>query len=430
MQLLRHSILLLKEAPGRDSEDLGQSSAGTHQQQQEQERPTQESDPYESALRALANDHVETTVDYLAPMATVFPESTVLSEAIAAGYPNTPFCRRGGHQERRCLDGSLWAFAVTSQNAVHAIEEALQQQLDPGATLASVKRVGFKTINCASPLAAEPTFGSGPTLSLDNGAQLVDFLISLEWPSEPLATATTTEAEVAAATKVMASTGENVPSPINSAPELWFLTGETRMKTLPETLTAHQKPFREVIVYKTEPRPLFEREFAQWLADKTIGTRWNEQGVIIEIEGSSSSSSSPSTTTTTTTTAAAAAALDKDRGMSVLWLVGFSPQGVDIAVPTLKTYFEECARQHHQTPVTAIEEYAYELRWAAIGPTTAKRIEEYLATTLQILQANLDPNHLVQQPNSIVRWSVKFNPTVAVAKAPKPEAVAQAIFQS
>jgi hypothetical protein len=129
MQPLRRSILLLKEAPsGEDSESQGQKSSNRHQQQ------TQESDQYRSALHSLATDNVETTVDYLAPMATVFPESTALSEAIASGYPNTPFGRRR-HQEDYDTTKSndfIWAFAVTSQNAVHAIEAALTRQPHPG----------------------------------------------------------------------------------------------------------------------------------------------------------------------------------------------------------------------------------------------------------------------------------------------------------
>jgi hypothetical protein len=91
MQLLRRSVLLLKEAPGGDPEGQGQGSSDAQQQRQ----LAQETDQYRSALRSLATDQAETTVDYLPPMTTLFPESTELSQAIAVGYPNTPHGRRG-----------------------------------------------------------------------------------------------------------------------------------------------------------------------------------------------------------------------------------------------------------------------------------------------------------------------------------------------
>ncbi|KAF9916757.1 hypothetical protein FBU30_001171, partial [Linnemannia zychae] len=193
-------------------------------------------------------------------MNTVYPETTLLSRAIAAGYPpGHPQCT---HSEF----GSLWAFAVTSQNPINAIEAALQHQPNPairkawlqipiycltGATLASVKKAGFTTIN---PSASSDSSSQAP--SLDNAAQLVDFLISLQWPTNdnPQQTNSDTSCHLP-----MSNTD-------SSPPELWFLTGETRMKTLAEKLSAHQKAFREVIVYETRPRPGFEEAISNWLA--------------------------------------------------------------------------------------------------------------------------------------------------------------------
>ncbi|KAK3814318.1 MAG: hypothetical protein J3Q66DRAFT_441962 [Benniella sp.] len=434
MQPLRRSILLLKEAPGGgDSESQEQKSSNRHQQQ------TQESDQYRSALHSLATDNVETTVDYLAPMATVFPEITALSEAIASGYPNTPFGHRR-HQEDYGTTKSndyIWAFAVTSQNAVHAIEAALTRQPHPdireawldlpiycltGATLASVKRVGFKNINCPDPLAAELT--SGTTLSLDNGVQLVDFLLSLEWPTS----APSTTAVRSAVESTPGGVTGQVELPINSVPELWFLTGETRMKTLPETLTARQKPFREITVYKTGPRPGFEDEFAQWLSDKSTEF-W--QG---SHEGVTTDRVSDSSSTATT--------LRKDKSRGTLWLVGFSPRGVDIAVPTLKRFLENdrCVESslHAATATTAttattsstteaVECGGHQIKWAAIGPTTAKRIAEHLATTLNSLRTDPVPGDSASQL-SCGKLDLTLSPVVVVAKAPKPEAVAEAIL--
>ncbi|KAG0231107.1 hypothetical protein B0O80DRAFT_483053 [Mortierella sp. GBAus27b] len=412
MQLLRRSVLLLKEAPGGDPEGQGQGSSDAQQQRQ----PAQETDQYRSALRSLATDQVETTVDYLPPMTTLFPESTELSQAIAAGYPNTPYDHRGLKEHRSPAEGApsnnistsgfVWAFVVTSQNAVHAIDAALQLQPHPdireawlevpiycltGATLASVKRVGFKVINCPNPLATELV--SGLDLSFDNGAQLVDFLVSLEWPSTSQSSATVIAAE------------EAVP------PQLWFLTGETRMKTLPETLAAHQKPFREIVVYRTGPRPQFEDEFAQWLVDKTAGPRQNDQGVTL---GNGNDSPSPPSSTTVVP--------GRDKGKSAIWLVGFSPRGVDMAVPTLKIFMD--GNQHASAPM---RNEGCEIRWAAIGSTTAKRIDDHLATTFQALQTDPVPDRSAEHTTD-VKLNLTLRLTVAVAKAPKPDAIAEAIL--
>ncbi|KAF9362515.1 hypothetical protein BGX34_005990 [Mortierella sp. NVP85] len=285
-----------------------------------------------------------------------------------------------------------------------------------GATLASVRRLGFKNINCPDPLAAELT--SGTTLSFDNGVQLVDFLLSLEWPSSA---PPTTAVRSAVESTTDGVTGQ-VELPINSAPELWFLTGETRMKTLPETLTARQKPFREITVYKTGPRPGFEDEFAQWLSAKATELRRNSH------EGVTTDRVSDSSSTATTP--------KKDKGRGVLWLVGFSPRGVDISVPTLKRFLENdrCVESslHAATATTtstteAIECEGHQIKWAAIGPTTAKRIDEHLATTLNSLRTDPVPGDSASQL-SCGKLNLTLSPVVAVAKAPKPEAVAEAIL--
>ncbi|KAF8928405.1 hypothetical protein BGZ58_009673 [Dissophora ornata] len=357
--------------------------------QQKQELYGLQNDPYRRALRTLAKEkNVEITVDNLAPLTTVFPESTVLSRAILGGYPSTQFPHPQHINSSEYAGNSLssssmpsvtkkrkiWAFAVTSQNAVHAVEEALQKQTDSaireawlqipifcltGATLASVKLAGFKTINYPGPFTLKSSdqprssFSSttADTPSFDNGAQLVDFLVSLEWP-----------AAIGAETE---------------APELWFLTGETRMKTLAETLTAHQKPFQEIIVYETGPRPNYEHEVLRWLTDS--GTSANALGT-------------------------------GGKKRRVLWLVGFSPRGIDITIPALKRFLEEVNDGQQQL----CERNVTEVRWAAIGQTTAKRIQEHLETILGQMPVQSD--------------DVILDKTVTVAKAPKPDAVAEAIL--
>jgi uroporphyrinogen-III synthase len=192
------------------------------------------------------------------------------------------------------------------------------------------------------------------------------------------------------------------------------------MKTLPETLTARQKPFREITVYKTGPRPGFEDEFAQWLSDKSTEL-WRDEGVTTDRVSDSSS---------------AATTLRKDKSRGTLWLVGFSPRGVDIAVPTLKRFLENgrCVDSslHAATATTtstteAVECEGHQIKWAAIGRTTAKRIDEHLATTLNSLRTDPVPGDSASQL-SCGKLNLTLSPVVAVAKTPKPEAVAEAIL--
>ncbi|KAF9346524.1 hypothetical protein BGX26_001958 [Mortierella sp. AD094] len=374
-----YSILLLKEAPA------GQDSSDSHHQHQ--------NDPYKTALHSLTLENVETTVEYLAPMTTVYPECTPLSNAIAEGYPKTPY-----HPLRRASDSnsssdeSIWAFAVTSQNAVHAVEKALQGQSDPdireawlqipvycltGATLASVEKIGFKNINCAN--TSVPTT---EPLSFGNASQLADFLVTIEWPT----------------------VGDGKDGVAASAPVLWFLTGEVRMRTMADKLTAHQKPFREVVVYETGQRVEFEQEFYHWLRN-TSGLHWSEKASDIGSDGSS-----PAGVET--------------KVRRTLWLVGFSPRGVEIAGPTQTRFLEEANGNQVCSIQPSFGASSVEIRWAAIGATTAKRIQEHLANCIVQVAPNIDATLKQSQQHR----RVILNSAVVVAKAPKPDALAEAIL--
>jgi len=114
------SILLLKESPSptRDAPS-----------EQPRETSSHAADLYTDALHSAFSRHqpnVVLKVEYLPPMTTLFPKTTLLSRAILSGYPP-------GHSSNMGSEfGCLWAFAVTSQNAVHAVEAALQHQPDTG----------------------------------------------------------------------------------------------------------------------------------------------------------------------------------------------------------------------------------------------------------------------------------------------------------
>ncbi|KAF9394415.1 hypothetical protein BGX21_010370 [Mortierella sp. AD011] len=350
-----YSILLLKEAPAE------QDPNDSHHQ----------NDPYKAALHSLTPENVETTVEYLAPLTTVYPECTLLSNAISKGYPNTPY-----HPHRRTLDSdeSIWAFAVTSQNAVRAMEKALQRQSDPGVTLASVEKIGFKNINHAT--ISAPT--SEP-LSFNNAAQLADFLVTVEWPDR--------KDGVAA-----------------SAPVLWFLTGEVRMKTMADKLTEHQKPFREVVVYETEQRPEFGQKFYHWLTSTSGQQRSEKAGEI------GSNENGPTSVET--------------KVKRTLWLVGFSPRGVEIAGPTQTRFLEEANADQDSSIQPSFGTSSVEIQWAAIGATTAKRIQEHLASC--IVETSPDVDATLKQSQQ--HHKVILNSAVIVAKAPKPDALADAIL--
>ncbi|KAG0251304.1 hypothetical protein BGZ95_006944, partial [Linnemannia exigua] len=241
-----------------------------------------------------------------------------------------------------------------------------------GATLAAVKKAGFTTIN---PLASSDSEHSStsPTPSFDNAAQLADVLISLKWPTiDPV------QGDNQSTRHNLVSVGADLAassSDFFSPPELWFLTGETRMKTLAEKMTVHQKPFREVVVYETGPRPAFNEELSQWLA---VALKVHSQDPPVPIPPK----------------------IDTDKPTD-LWLVGFSPKGVDLAMPVLKTSLESSLSSSSSAPVR--------IHWGAIGPTTASRIQEHLSTS------------------DIFSPGVALSLTVAVAKSPKPLSLAEAI---
>ncbi|KAF9082130.1 hypothetical protein BGX29_004047 [Mortierella sp. GBA35] len=239
MEPRKCSILLLKEPPTPpELAPFQQTPSGTL---------SNAVDPYSDALHSAFSQHhggVHLNVEYLPPMTTLYPKTTLLSRAIAAGYPPGH-----AHSENHAEFGMLWAFAVTSQNAVSAVEAALRNQPDTGATLACVQRAGFKNINPQDSSSSPEPNTTLPTPSpFENAAQLVDFLIALKWP-------TTCAVQADDSTRrqtisVSANDTEEITDQASffppSVPELWFLTGETRMKTLAEKLSAHQRAFREV----------------------------------------------------------------------------------------------------------------------------------------------------------------------------------------
>lgn len=229
-----------------------------------------------------------------------------------------------------------------------------------GATLTSVRRVGFTRVNI--PPSTPTSTTTTNELVFENGAQLADFLVSIPWPDASSPTA---------------------PSTGQSPPELWFLTGETRMKTMAQTLAAHRKPFQEVVVYETGPSPEFDRELEQWLIS------------------SSSSSPSPASSETSPVTRE-----------NTLWMVGFSPRGVDLSIPALKRFISAEEDDHtsdKDMPRTCV-------RWAAIGPTTAKQIQQHLPEFT---------SRVGHDKEQATRRHV--DSSVAVAKSPNPIALAESI---
>ncbi|KAG0088779.1 hypothetical protein BGZ93_010246, partial [Podila epicladia] len=308
-------------------------------------------------------------IRYLAPLTTLFPQTTPMSRRILAGSPNQ------GHGET-----AIWAFAFTSQNAVHAIAQALERQTDQdiraawlnmpvycltGATLTAVRNVGFTLINT---LPSTSTLSATTTneLIFENAAQLADFLVSIPWPTS----------------------SPTSPSSDQHPPELWFLTGETRMKTMAQTLAAHQKPFQEVVVYETGPSPEFDHELEQWLV-------------------SSSCSSSISMASSVET--------PREARENTLWMVGFSPRGVDLSIPALKRYI--FATEAEEVQINSSDQNLSTcVRWAAIGPTTAKQIQQHLQEFSSHVELGKEP----------VRRR-RIDGSVTVAKSPNSVALAESI---
>jgi uroporphyrinogen-III synthase len=272
-----------------------------------------------------------------------------------------------------------------------------------GATFASVKEVGFKIINPSDTSDVSSTFGnSSSSPSFDNAAQLVDFLISLKWPAIANASSGTANGGLYSARNEAVFTSEDAERSVNqpastdpissSAPELWFLTGETRMKTLAEKLSIHRRAFREVVVYETGPRLGFEEELSLWVASTLdLHIENNAAGLKLMERQDVQPQGTP------------AAIMDKNTDV---WLVGFSPKGVDLTVPVLRKSLEPCKSS------TAFSTVSVRIHWGSIGPTTAARIQEHLQATTIISKSGS---------------KVTFSSNIAVAKAPKPAALAEAI---
>ncbi|KAF8975804.1 hypothetical protein BGZ52_008553 [Haplosporangium bisporale] len=235
-----------------------------------------------------------------------------------------------------------------------------------GATLTSARRVGFTLVNIPPSTSTSTTTTN--ELVFENAAQLADFLVSIPWP---------------------AASSPTAPSTVQSPPELWFLTGETRMKTMAQTLAAHRKPFQEVVVYETGPNPEFDRELEQWLI--------------------SSSSSSPSSPSSPSSTSSETLPVTRE---NTLWMVGFSPRGVDLSIPALKRFISAEEDDHtlnKDLPRTCV-------RWAAIGPTTAKQIQQHLPEFT---------SRVGHDKEQATRRHV--DSSVTVAKSPNPIALAESI---
>lgn len=165
------------------------------------------------------------------------------------------------------------------------------------------------------------------------------------------------------------------------------------MKTLAEKLSAHQRAFQEVVVYETGPRPGFEKELSRWFAD-TLGLH-SEDDISSQDVTEHRDVEAQSTS---------AAATDKPTN---LWLVGFSPKGVDLTVPVLNK-----ALDPRLSSTSFSSSAPVQIQWGSIGPTTATRIQEHLLASSNIAK-----------PGS----RVSLSSIIAVAKAPKPAALAEAI---
>jgi len=167
------------------------------------------------------------------------------------------------------------------------------------------------------------------------------------------------------------------------------------MKTLAEKLKAHNRPFQEVVVYETGPRSGFEEELSQWLSQHA--------------------KLDPGDSTTKATEAIATEdqtifANDRDEDgdlRRLIWLVGFSPRGVELTMPLLSDYLAQSTS--NETTADPRKSMA-RIQWAAIGQTTAKRIKELLAA----MEGQEGPQCRVES-------------VVAVAKAPSPLALAESI---
>lgn len=104
---------------------LKESSSNPNVTDQEQQE-----DKYEVALQnAFADDAVNLDLTYMAPLTILPREPSLLSESIAAGSPPLSLDRQEKDDSPRA---EVWAFAVTSQNAVRSFVRALDRQPDLG----------------------------------------------------------------------------------------------------------------------------------------------------------------------------------------------------------------------------------------------------------------------------------------------------------
>ncbi|KAG0225592.1 hypothetical protein BGW42_004229 [Actinomortierella wolfii] len=412
-----HAILLLKEDPksvaSKDSEDV--------------------MDVYREALMPLlCRGAVEETreglptepsrLDYLAPLVPVYPADTPLHSAV----------------RQRPDVNHIWALAFTSQNGVKAFEmsidaawksssadhkcpqqEPQQQQqqkeqeqkeiLDAwlalpvfclsGSTLKAVERTGFRsiygrdfvTLDHEGRPVATPSPSPSLPLSLGNASQLADVLLSVPWPSS---------------LPNSPSLSSSSPS-FTSPPALWFLTGETRMSTLrgrfQEHPQGHLRPLREIEVYRTDPQPEIEDKLATWLQE--------------QIKGCSTHTAAASSSSFSQQTASPC----------VIWLVGFSPKGVDLVWPGVERaltlaaaspdWTGHLAADDHGSPSSSSDDHPRVLiQWAAIGQTTATLIRDRISQMQLLKQGHHD------SPGN-----VSLSSSVAVAAHPKPEHLAKAM---
>lgn len=109
------SILMLKE-PSSTPDATGQE---------------QLEDKYEAALQSAfaKDDAVHLDLIYVAPLTILPKEPSLLSESIAAGPPPLGRDHRGKDDP---TTAEVWAFAVTSQNAVRSFVQALERQTNLG----------------------------------------------------------------------------------------------------------------------------------------------------------------------------------------------------------------------------------------------------------------------------------------------------------
>ncbi|KAF9163641.1 hypothetical protein DFQ26_002297 [Actinomortierella ambigua] len=471
-----HAILLLKEDPkvdaGQDSdtpdayrdallpffditkaeeEECHQSGQSAQQQQQQQQKQ-------------------QPRIDYLAPLALTYPSETALHFAM----------------RQRPEASNVWALAFTSKNGVKAFEHCMEaalctpsssssshvsQTLPPpppldawlslpvfclsGNTLKAVERVGFKTVygrdfetldQEGRPLAKMTSSSLSSSLSsnndhnptvppiLGNASQLADSILSLPWPvchpasiHSSLSSSETTPPPP----PQLSSSSVLPPTPLDQQqcqPELWFLTGETRMSTLHDRFQQSHRALREIEVYRTDPQPRLEDKIAAWLT-KQIASCGSSSSRSSSRGSSSNSSASPAPPAPTLSsplppyTPTEAPHPESPPSYctpspAIIWLVGFSPKGVDLVWPGLRHALaanrSSSSSHDHKDGARPPSSPRVVIRWAAIGQTTASQI-----------QIRLKENEIELDDKG--GQDVVLASTVAFAAVPKPEHLAKAM---